>query len=83
LHGNPYPHLTFNFATKKGAPYFSVTLKDVMVVGIRSWIPYTVQQTSAGLGHMEDVSFLYREILWSDNGSGIQFDFDVLLNNSK
>jgi type VI secretion system secreted protein Hcp len=79
--GTHFPTVTLNFPTnsKSGAAYFSVELKNVLVVGTRTWIPDILDKNSAGFGHMEDVSFIYGDIKWSD-AKGNAFEFNVLTN---
>ena len=44
--------------------YFTITLEDAIIVSIRPWMPNCLDKTTASYGHMEDVSFRYRKIIW-------------------
>jgi|SRR3972149_11453790 len=44
--------------------YFTIKLEDAVIVSIRPWMPNCLDKTTASYGHLEDVSFTYRKIIW-------------------
>jgi type VI secretion system secreted protein Hcp len=45
-------------------PYYQVTLRESVIVDIKTYIPNCLVPENSKLGHMEDVSFSYKEIDW-------------------
>ena len=44
--------------------YFTIKLEDAVVTSVRPWMPNCLDKSMASFGHMEDVSFTYRKIIW-------------------
>lgn len=52
--------------SKTGAEehYFTIRLEDAVLQSVRPWMPNCMDKGMASFGHMEDVSFTYRKIIW-------------------
>jgi type VI secretion system secreted protein Hcp len=50
--------------------YFTIELEDATIVSIKPWIPNCFDKTTENYGHMEDVSFTYRKIVWTHHHEG-------------
>lgn len=59
-------------AAGKGELYYTVTLEDAFIHEIRHWSPSPGDEESEGLGHMEDVTFVYGRIRWRDEIAGVE-----------
>jgi type VI secretion system secreted protein Hcp len=56
--------------------YFTVTLEDAIIVSMRPSVPNCLDPQFASYGHMEDVSFTYRKIIWRWEPDGVEADDD-------
>jgi type VI secretion system secreted protein Hcp len=52
--------------------YFTIKLKDAIIVSIKPWIPNALDPSRESFTHMEDVSFTYKEIVWTWEIDGIE-----------
>ena len=52
--------------SKTGAEehYFTIRLEDAIICSVRPWVPNCLDKSMATFGHMEDVSFTYKKIIW-------------------
>ncbi len=56
--------------------YFTVALEDAIVVGVHPNTPNCLDPQFASYGHMEDVSFTYRKIMWTWEPDGVAAEDD-------
>lgn len=54
--------------------YFTITLKNAIIVSIKAWVPNALDPSRESFTHMEDVSFTYRDITWEHNIDGTMGD---------
>jgi type VI secretion system secreted protein Hcp len=52
--------------------YFTIKLTNAIIVSIRPWIPNALDVSKEGFTHMEDVSFTYRDIIWTWEPDGVE-----------
>ncbi len=66
--------LRFFRTTSSGAEehYYTVKLKDAMIISINSRFSNANEEGSGELGYMEDVSFVYDKITWTWEPEGIE-----------
>lgn len=51
--------------------YYTITLLNAKIVGIRNWTPNTLDPSSRNYRDMEEVSFTYQKITWTHEPSGV------------
>jgi type VI secretion system secreted protein Hcp len=70
--------LLFSRIAKTGTEehYYTIKLEDAIVAGIKSHFPDQQDKQNGTFGHMEDVSFTYRRIIWTWEPDGIESDDD-------
>lgn len=56
--------------------YFTHQLQDAIIVSIRPWMPNCLDPATESFSHMEEVSFVYRKIIWTWEPDGIESDDD-------
>jgi type VI secretion system secreted protein Hcp len=56
--------------------YFTVQLEDAIVVAVRPNTPNCLDPQFASYGHMEDIAFTYRKIMWTWEPDGIAAEDD-------
>ena len=56
--------------------YFTVQLKNAILVDIRNWVPECLDASLEHFKHMEDISFTYRTIVWTWVLDGIEHQDD-------
>jgi len=56
--------------------YFTIKLKDAIIVDVRNWVPVCLDPAHEFYRHMEDVSFTYRNISWTWVVDGIEAEDD-------
>jgi type VI secretion system secreted protein Hcp len=56
--------------------YFTIRLEDAVVVSMRPTVPNCLDPQFASYGHMEEVSFTYRKIVWTWEPDGIESEDD-------
>ena len=56
--------------------YYTVELHDAAITSIRLMMPNALDQVTQHYGHMEEVSFSYREIIWTHEIGGTQGEDD-------
>lgn len=59
-------------------PYYEIILMDAVITKVKNRMVYREQFQD--YGHMEEVSFKYRQITWSDVNSGETRSWDLLSN---
>jgi hypothetical protein len=52
--------------------YYSIDLQDAIIVDIKTWSPISFLPESAPYSFMEEVSFVYRKIVWTYEEGGIE-----------
>lgn len=52
--------------------YFTITLRDAIIVDIRNWIPECLDPNLEHFRHMEDVSYTYKNIIWRWEENGVE-----------
>jgi len=52
--------------------YFTIKLREAIIVSIKPWVPNTLDPNRESFTHMEDVSFTYRDIIWTWEPDGIE-----------
>jgi len=52
--------------------YFTVRLRNAVFTGIRTWVPNCLDRNSRELGHMEDISLTYENVVWTWEPDGIE-----------
>jgi type VI secretion system secreted protein Hcp len=50
--------------------YFTISLTNAIIVSMRPWIPNCLDPSNSDLTHMEDVSFTYEQIDWTQEVDG-------------
>lgn len=65
-----------NGKTGKEEHYFTTVLNAAIIVSINTNIPNCLNLASSPFGHMEDVSFTYRKIIWTWEVDGIESEDD-------
>lgn len=58
-------------ATRQEAKYYTVTLANIRIVGVKTMMPTTLLPENEGYGHMEEVRLLYESIEWNWVPDGI------------
>ncbi|MHC4602986.1 MAG: Hcp family type VI secretion system effector [Planctomycetota bacterium] len=61
-------------------PYYEIILVDAVITKVTDGMVYREQYQD--YAHMEEVSFKYRQITWSDINSGEMRSWDLLVNQS-
>jgi type VI secretion system secreted protein Hcp len=56
--------------------YFTHKLQDAIIVSIRPWMPNCLDPATESFSHMEEVSFVYRKIIWTWEVDGIESEDD-------
>lgn len=56
--------------------YFTIALRDAILVDIRNWVPNALDPNLSQFKHMEDYSFTYRNIRWVWEVDGIESEDD-------
>ncbi|MBI3871719.1 MAG: Hcp family type VI secretion system effector [candidate division Zixibacteria bacterium] len=56
--------------------YFTIKLEDAIIVSMHPSIPNCLDPRFASYGHMEDVGFTYRKIIWTWEPDGIESEDD-------
>jgi type VI secretion system secreted protein Hcp len=51
--------------------YFTIALTNAIIVSLRAWIPNCLDSSNSDLTHMEDVSYTYEQIDWTQEVDGI------------
>lgn len=59
--------------TGNEVPYFYYTLKNAKVVSVLNWMNPTFDPDNEGVGHLEQVEMLAKEITWEFIEGGIMF----------
>ena len=62
--------------------YFTIKLEDAVVVTMRPTVPNCLDPQLASYGHMEEVSFTYRKIIWTWEPDGIESEDDWKVRKS-
>jgi len=62
--------------TGKEEHYFTHKLIDAIIVSMRPWMPNVLDAATENYGHMEEVSFTYRSIVWTWETEGIETQDD-------
>ncbi len=52
--------------------YYTIKCENAIIVGVRTWMPNTLDAASETFGHMEDVSVTYEKIIWTWAPDGIE-----------
>jgi type VI secretion system secreted protein Hcp len=60
--------------TEKGQEekYFDIKLQNAIVVDSREWYPETFMESNKPYKHMQDITFTYETIIWTDTVNGIE-----------
>ena len=53
-------------------PYYTVTLKEAVIVDMRTYIPNCLDPVNSQLAHLEEVSFSYKAIDWEHTAASTQ-----------
>jgi type VI secretion system secreted protein Hcp len=56
--------------------YFTIKLEDAVIVSIQPWMKNCLDPTFGHLGHMEEVSFTYRKVMWRWEPDGVESEDD-------
>jgi type VI secretion system secreted protein Hcp len=56
--------------------YFTIKLEDAIVVSIKPYVPNCLDPHYESYGHMEDVAYTYRKIIWTWEPDGIESEDD-------
>ena len=56
--------------------YFTIKLEDAIVVSIKPYVPNCLDPKFESYGHMEDVAYTYRKIIWTWEPDGIESEDD-------
>ncbi len=66
--------LTFFRISEKGLEekYFTIKLKEAIVVDSREFFPYTFLEENKPYKHMQEISFTYADIIWTYTPDGIE-----------
>jgi type VI secretion system secreted protein Hcp len=62
----------FKTSSQGKVQYYTVTLTDASVAGIRQWKPNTRDASADRAGDLEEVSFIYRSITWTFEDGGLE-----------
>ena len=54
--------------------YFTIKLEDGFIVSVSAFMPSTLEAQNQHYGHMEEVSFTYRRIIWTWEPDGIEYE---------
>lgn len=57
--------------------YFTQKFEDVIVTGIRPWVPNALDGATKTFGHMESVTFGYGQVTWKSETGGTEFKDDL------
>jgi type VI secretion system secreted protein Hcp len=52
-------------ATRQDVKYYTITLREVRIVGMKTIVPTTFLSENANYGHMEEVRMVYETIEWN------------------
>jgi type VI secretion system secreted protein Hcp len=52
--------------------YFTIQLKNAIIVSMKPWVANALDPTKEQFTHMEDVSFTYRDVIWTWVPDGVE-----------
>ena len=66
--------ITFFRISEKGQEekYFTIKLKEAIIVNSREFFPYTFLEENKPFKHMQEIAFTYEDIIWTYTPDGIE-----------